>query len=166
MTERRYGKHEGKVEENIDPLNLGRLLVSCPKVFGRGRNNWAKPCLPYAGPGVGFLVLPPKGARVWIEFEEGNTQEPIWTGCFWGPGEAAGLALLPSNVTFKTPSFEITSLAPPGLPAAAVVTIKHVSGASVTLDATSVAVTNGSGKAEIKLIGPAVKVNRDGLEVT
>jgi len=82
-----FGKYRGKVEVNEDPNKMGRLQVSVPAVLGEGTKSWAMPCLPYAGPKVGFFALPPKGANVWVEFEGGDPDAPIWTGCFWGKGE-------------------------------------------------------------------------------
>lgn len=163
MTQPRYGKHRGRVVENIDPMARGRLLVSVPSVFGTGTTNWAEPCVPYAGPGVGWMFLPPKDAHVWVEFVEGNTQEPIWTGCYWAPGEAESLLPLPSNFTLRTPSFAITSVAAPGMEGKALVTIEHAGGHKITMDPVGITVSNG--KAEIKLTGPSVTINRDGLEV-
>jgi uncharacterized protein involved in type VI secretion and phage assembly len=77
-----YGKYRGVVKDNQDRSKLGRLEVQVPSVLG-DRTAWAMPCVPYAGDKVGFFALPPKGASVWIEFEAGNTDYPIWSGCFW-----------------------------------------------------------------------------------
>jgi Type VI secretion system/phage-baseplate injector OB domain len=82
-----FGKYRGKVENNVDPLQLGRVQVSVPAVLGSGTLNWALPCVPYAGPQVGFFAIPPKGANIWVEFEGGDPDYPIWSGCFWGSGE-------------------------------------------------------------------------------
>lgn len=81
-----YGKYRGKVVSNIDPLFLGRLMVSVPAIEAVA-NTWAMPCVPYAGSGVGFYVMPPIGADVWIEFEGGDPSYPIWAGCFWGTAQ-------------------------------------------------------------------------------
>lgn len=81
-----YGKYRGEVAGNIDPLRRARLSVRVPGVLG-DVPGWALPCVPFAGPGVGFLALPPVGARVWVEFEAGDPDQPIWSGCFWGPDE-------------------------------------------------------------------------------
>jgi cytoskeletal protein CcmA (bactofilin family) len=70
------------VLDNVDPLALGRVLAEVPAVPGM-RLNWANPCVPYAGPAVGFFAIPPIGANVWIEFEAGDPSYPIWSGCFW-----------------------------------------------------------------------------------
>jgi uncharacterized protein involved in type VI secretion and phage assembly len=77
-----HGKYRGRVEDNNDPLKLGRILAMVPAVAG-ARTNWALPCAPYAAPQVGSLLVPPVGALVWIEFEAGDPNTPIWSGCFW-----------------------------------------------------------------------------------
>lgn len=82
--QRFFGKYRGKVLDNIDPLVQGRILAEVPSIFG-SRLNWALPCTPYAGDGVGFYAIPPLDANVWIEFEAGDPGYPIWSGCFWGP---------------------------------------------------------------------------------
>ncbi|MBV9097472.1 MAG: hypothetical protein JO079_05390 [Frankiaceae bacterium] len=81
-----WGKYRGTVLLNIDPQALGRLLCEVPSLPGM-LLGWAWPCVPYAGPGVGFFALPPIGANVWVEFENGNPSYPIWTGCFWEAAE-------------------------------------------------------------------------------
>ena len=84
--QRVYGKHAGRVEDVSDPLNLGRIKVSVPEVL-LTEKKWAMPCVPYAGPQVGFYFIPPVGAGVWVEFEGGDVSRPIWVGCYWGSGE-------------------------------------------------------------------------------
>jgi type VI secretion system (T6SS) baseplate-like injector VgrG len=82
-----WGKYRGTVIENDDPLAMGRLLVEAPQVPAVAEN-WAMPCVPYAGFQVGFFAMPEIGANVWVEFEGGNPSFPIWTGCFWAEGHA------------------------------------------------------------------------------
>lgn len=77
-----YGKYRGTVLDNFDPLGLGRLLVEVPAVPA-SLLNWANPCVPYAGPEVGQYTMPPIAANVWVEFEAGDPNYPIWSGCFW-----------------------------------------------------------------------------------
>lgn len=87
-TSRFYGKYRGKVTGTKDPKNLGRIQVEVPAVFGKGKNSWAMPCVPYAGKDIGLFTVPPKGSNVWVEFEQGDPEkEVIWSGCFWGEGE-------------------------------------------------------------------------------
>ncbi len=79
---RHFGKYRGTVIDNIDPMMQARLLCLVPAFTGMTLN-WAMPCVPYAGLEVGFFSLPPIGANVWIEFEGGRLDFPIWSGCFW-----------------------------------------------------------------------------------
>ena len=84
-----YGKYRGLVIDNADPENLGRLKVKVPSVLGADVvTGWALPCVPYGGDAdQGFLFIPEVNAGVWVEFEEGDLEFPIWTGAFWSkPG--------------------------------------------------------------------------------
>ncbi len=107
MAKKYYGKHRGTVLNNVDPMLKARLLVQVPEVLGLRTSNWAMPCVPVAGPQMGVYVIPSIGAEVWVEFEGGNTDYPIWTGGFWGsaaevpPLALAGLPVSPSMV-FQT----------------------------------------------------------------
>jgi hypothetical protein len=98
---RYYGKYRGKVENNLDPLELGRLQVSVPAVEGLSLG-WALPCTPYAGAGVGFYTMPPISANVWVEFEGGDPNYPIWAGCFWEEGEVPSLPAIPEKKVWQT----------------------------------------------------------------
>ena len=98
-----YGKYRGKVADNIDPLFLGRILPIVPAVSELPLT-WATPCVPYAGPEVGFCAIPPIDANVWIEFEGGDPDYPIWTGCFWEEGQTPLGQLDPETFIFKTTS--------------------------------------------------------------
>lgn len=82
-----FGKYRGRVEDNDDPTGRGRLLVKVNAVMG-DEPVWAMPCVPYAGSNMGFYAIPEKGTGVWVEFEAGDTNYPIWVGCFWGDGQA------------------------------------------------------------------------------
>lgn len=84
--ERRYfGKYRGFVVDDADPLGLARLRLRVPSVLGPDVvTGWASPCVPYGGAAdQGLLFLPDRGAGVWVEFEEGDLEFPIWTGTFW-----------------------------------------------------------------------------------
>src|SRR5207302_7126285 len=82
-----YGKYRGTVINNVDPKFQGRLLVEVPDVLGPSPTTWAVPCVPLAGPTgppMGVHLVPPIGAGVWVEFEQGDHESPIWVGCRWG----------------------------------------------------------------------------------
>ncbi len=82
---RYYGKYRAIVVDNDDPLQLGRLRVSAPALLGPEVTlDWALPCAPYGGAdNHGWLFAPEKGSGVWIEFEDGLLDWPIWVGCYW-----------------------------------------------------------------------------------
>ncbi len=84
-----YGKYRGFVVDNADPENLGRLKLRVPSVLGdEVVTGWAMPCVPYGGDAnQGMLFIPEVHAGVWVEFEEGYLEFPIWVGTFWSkPG--------------------------------------------------------------------------------
>ena len=107
-----FGKYRGKVKFNLDPLMMGRVQVLVPAVLGTGRLSWAMPSVPYAGNGVGFFAVPPVGANIWVEFEGGDPDYPIWSGCFWAEGEVPAKPALPEVKVFKTEALtlELTDL--------------------------------------------------------
>ena len=99
-TERKYyGKYRGLVINNVDPLQKARLLVQVPDVLGLAISSWAMPCMPIAGPQMGVYVVPIIGAGVWVEFEGGDPDYPIWTGGFWGSAAEVPALLVPSALS-------------------------------------------------------------------
>ena len=96
------GKYRGKVINNVDPKMLGRLIVLVPSVSELPLLSWAIPCVPYAGTDVGFFAIPQIGANVWVEFENGDANFPIWVGCFWGDGQVPAKPAVPTTKVFKT----------------------------------------------------------------
>jgi uncharacterized protein involved in type VI secretion and phage assembly len=85
LAERRaYGKYRGFVTANEDPQQLGRVKLRVPALLGEAETDWALPCLPCGGlANQGLFCVPAVGAQVWVEFEGGNPDFPIWTGTFW-----------------------------------------------------------------------------------
>ena len=79
-----YGKYRGTVINNLDPMQMGRIQAMVPDVAGLLPSSWAMPCVPVAGINMGVFTVPPIGAGVWIEFEKGDPDYPIWVGGFWG----------------------------------------------------------------------------------
>ncbi len=90
------GKYRGIISDVNDPLRLGRVRARVPDVLGGRESGWALPCLPFAGQGMGFVATPKVGANVWIEFEHGDPEYPIWSGCFYtAQTEVPANALVP-----------------------------------------------------------------------
>ena len=160
-----YGKYRGQVENNVDPQQMGRIQVSVPAVLGQGSLSWAMPCTPYAGSGVGFFAIPPVGANVWVEFEGGDPDYPIWSGCFWGLGEVPVQPALAFTKAWVTDAITLKLDDTPGVggftlevnPPAVAVPVKLVCNVS------GVELTHGA--ASIKLTPASVSINNGALEV-
>jgi Type VI secretion system/phage-baseplate injector OB domain len=146
-------------------MQQGRVQVKVPAVLGDGSLSWAMPCSPYAGPSVGFFAIPPTGANVWVEFENGDPDYPIYTGCFWGPGEVPALPAIEAMKVLKT---DAVTLKISDLPGAGGLTIEVNPPAVATplklaFTAAGIELTNGA--ASVKLTPASVSVNNGALEV-
>jgi uncharacterized protein involved in type VI secretion and phage assembly len=84
---RYYGKYRGTVKEVNDPDNLGRIKAEVLNLCDTVELDWAFPVVPFAGPNHGLVLLPEVGDGVWIEFEAGDLNCPLWTGCWWSRGD-------------------------------------------------------------------------------
>ncbi len=78
-----YGKYRGQVVQNVDPQRMGRIQAIVPDVSQVIPTGWAMPCVPAAFVQSGLFAIPAVGSQVWIEFERGDPDFPIWTGAFW-----------------------------------------------------------------------------------
>jgi uncharacterized protein involved in type VI secretion and phage assembly len=165
-----YGKYRGTVVNNVDPLQRGRLLVSVPDVLGPAPSSWAEPCVPLAGSGVsmGVYLVPPTGAGVWVEFEQGDAEFPIWVGCRWGttadlPSPAlAGTPASPSIVLQSQGQHAIVISDQPG--AAGGITLKSAAGVTLIVNDTGIFLQNSNGT--ILITGQTVNVNNGALTVS
>lgn len=157
-----YGKFRGVVADNRDPLMLGRVKARVPDVYGEEDSGWAMPSLPYAGNGVGLFLIPPADASVWIEFEHGDPDYPIWSGCFWAEGEVPATPAVAEKKVLKTDVGTITLDDTPG---AGGITIETTAGMKIVMNTTGIEINDGQGGA-IKLSGPQVSINNGALEVT
>jgi hypothetical protein len=84
MSTKFFGKYRGVVTNNVDPAQIGRIRAQIPDLFGNNTIGWAMPCAPLNVSKKVASSLPKVGAAVWIEFEQGDPDRPIWTGCFYG----------------------------------------------------------------------------------
>jgi uncharacterized protein involved in type VI secretion and phage assembly len=169
MAEKYYGKYKGMVMNNIDPQQMGRLLVQVPGVSGLGPGSWAMPCVPLAGKQMGVFVLPVIGSGVWVEFEAGDIDSPIWSGCYWAsvaevPALAlAGLPVSPSIVLQTQAQNTIMISDVPG-PTGGFL-IRTTTGASISINDTGIIIQNGKG-AIISMTGPVTDINMGALTIT
>ena len=163
-----YGKYRGMVLNNLDPMQMGRIQVQVPDVLGIGLSSWAMPCVPLAGKQSGVFVVPQIGAGVWVEFEQGDQDYPIWVGGFWGSAAEvpvlalAGLPVSPSIVlqTGNQNGLMISDL--PG-PTGGIL-LKTALGAMISINEIGITISNGQG-ATIMLTGPTVNINQGALTV-
>lgn len=160
-----FGKYRGKVEGNVDPQQQGRVQVSCPAVLGDGRNSWAMPSVPYAGPGVGLFAVPPVGANVWVEFEGGDPDYPIWSGCFWGLGEVPVSPAVAETKMWKTDGVTLTLSDVPGGGGLKLEVGPPAVSTPLSLVMNAAGIELVHGGAKIKLTPASVSINDGALEV-
>jgi uncharacterized protein involved in type VI secretion and phage assembly len=168
-TNRYYGIYRGTVVNNIDPMQMARILVTVPDVGGITPSTWAMPCVPISGKQMGTFMMPQIGAGVWVQFEGGDPDYPVWTGGWWGnaaevPALAlAGLPASPSIVMQTTAQNAVVISDLPG-PTGGIM-LKSTTGATLIVNDTGIYIQNGKG-ASIVLVGPTVTVNTGALVVT
>jgi hypothetical protein len=144
------GRYRGQVVSNFDPDNTGRLLVSVPDVMGSEPCFWAAPATPFAGTQQGFYALPPIGGGVWIEFEQGDPDYPIWTGSFRGSAAetpAIALAAPPAAPPVVMQSMAQNRLIISSVPADGVVleTSRGVGGPRIQITTAGIIISDGAG---------------------
>jgi len=157
-----YGKFRGTVINNIDPLQIGRILASVPDVLGPVPTSWAMPCVPIAGKQMGTYMVPQIGAGVWIEFEQGDPDYPIWVGGYWGiAAEVPALALAgnPASPSIVLQTALQNTLVISDLPGpTGGIMLKSTTGATLIVNDTGIYIQNGKG-ASIVMVGPSVTIN-------
>lgn len=178
-----WGKYRATVLNNVDLEKRGRLMLSIPDVLGLIPSTWAEPCVPLAGPTgppMGVYIVPPIGAGVWVEFEQGDPNYPIWVGCRWGTQSDIPLAALSGNPA--DPSIVIQSLLqqaiiisdmpsatpPPVMPPTPTtggIILRSTTGAAIVVNDAGIFINNGKG-ASIEMLGPSVMINKLALVVT
>jgi uncharacterized protein involved in type VI secretion and phage assembly len=163
-----YGKYRGTVLNNVDPMQMGRILAMVPDVSALLPTSWAMPCVPIAGKQMGTYFVPQIGAGVWIEFEQGDPDYPIWVGGFWGTvAEVPALALAGNPVS---PSIVLqtglqNSLVISDLPGpTGGIMLKSTTGATLIVNDTGIYIQNGKG-ASIVMVGPSVTINQGAMTI-
>ena len=167
-----YGKYRGTVINNIDPEQRGRIQAIVPAVSNVVPTSYAMPCVPIAGKQQGIFAIPQIGAGVWIEFEGGDPDKPIWVGGFWGVvAEVPALALAPppippgQNIVVQTTgqnTLLLSDSAP--TPATGGIILKSTTGAMIVVNDTGIYISNGKG-AMITMVGPTVTINNGAMVI-
>lgn len=158
-----FGKYRGVVLDNNDPQKRGRIKALVPDVLGEVESGWAMPCAPFGGEKVGFFAIPAVNAGVWIEFECGDPDFPVWSGCWWGSDKE-----IPPQQE-KEPHKKVMIRTPGGQSiilddTEESITLETVGGQKIVLRDNGIEIDNGKG-ATIKLSDKKVSVNGDALEV-
>lgn len=156
----------------IDPEQRGRIQAMVPAVSNVMLTNWAMPCVPMAGKEQGVFMVPQIGAGVWVEFEGGDPDKPIWVGGFWGSiAEVPKFALAPppippgQNIVIQSTlqnMVMISDSAP--TPATGGIVLRSTTGAMIVVNDTGIYISNGKG-AMITMVGPTVTINNGALVV-
>ena len=169
QAKRFFGKFRGTVINNIDPMQIARIQVMVPDVSNIMLSSWAMPCVPLAGIQNGFFTVPIIGSGVWVEFEQGDPDFPIWVGCFWGT--AAEVPAMARLIPPVVPGIAIQTPLQNGLMVSDVpgptggIMLKSTTGAAIIVNDTGIYIQNGKG-ASIIMVGPTVTVNAGALVVT
>lgn len=162
-----YGKYRGVVANNLDPLMIGRVQATVPDVLGEQVSGWAMPCAPFGGSAVGFFAVPAVGAGVWIEFEHGDPDYPIWSGCWWG----SAAEMPPKLLAPPPPSKKVMIITEGGhsllfddTPGLGGITLETSDGAKIVMNALGIEINDGKG-GSIKFTGPKVSINDGAIDV-
>ena len=150
-----YGKYRGTVTNVDDPDNRGRIRATVPAVLGIHECGWAMPASPFAGDGHGFLMLPNVGSAVWIEFEAGQLDDPIWSGGWWAQGQAPNPGGRNIRVIVSDQGHKIVLD-----DSAGEVTVTHGKGPEIKLKSNEMTLTVGA--CSIKITDTAISMN-DGV---
>ena len=86
------GIYRARVENNIDPLGIGRIQIRVPLLHGlAGKNGlssanlpWATMCSVSAGFNYGTYIVPEIGEYVFVLFEDGDPYKPVYIGSVFG----------------------------------------------------------------------------------
>lgn len=163
-----YGLYRGTVVINVDPLQMGRIQAIVPDVSNLIPTSWAMPCVPIAGKQMGTFVVPQVGAGVWMQFEQGDPDFPVWTGGFWGSAAevpALALAGVPGDPNIVIQSTLQNAIVVSDLPGpTGGIMLKSTTGATIIVNDTGIYIQNGKG-ASLTMVGPTVTINNGALVV-
>lgn len=153
-----YGKYRGTVTNVNDPDDRGRIRATVPGVLGEHECGWAMPASPFTGDGHGFLMLPNVGSAVWIEFEAGQLDNPIWSGGWWGQGQLPSPHNPAVRVIVSDQGHKIVLD-----DSAGEVTVTHGKGPEIKLKSNEITLTVGA--CEISITDTAISLNKGVVKV-
>ncbi len=167
------GLYRGTVQPIPDPEFRGRLLLTVPDVLAFVPSTWAEPCAPLAGPPgpMGVYMVPPPGAGVWVMFEHGNVNKPVWIGCRFDTTADPPIDVKLSNPldpsivmqTLLKNTLVISDLPP--TPITGGIVLRSTTGAMIVVNDSGIYLSNGKG-ATMTMIGPAINFNLGAMIIT
>ena len=168
-----WGKYRGTVVVNVDPELRGRIMCTVPDVLGPSPSTWCEVCTPLAGPPgppMGVYMVPPIGAGVWVEFEHGDPDFPIWTGGRFNIGDPPTLALggnpADPNICIQSLLQHMVMISDmPPTPLTGGIILKSTTGAMIVVNDSGIYISNGKG-ATMTMVGPTVNFNLGALTIT
>lgn len=153
-----FGKYRGIVTDVDDPANQCCIRAKVPAVLGDQPCGWALPVAAFAGDGHGVVLLPEVGAGVWIEFEAGQLDRPLWSGAWWaegqrpdpqGPGKRVFVSKNGHKLVMDDDSDELL--------------LTHGSGPEIKMTGTEVTITCGA--CEVKITSKEISLNNGLIKV-
>jgi hypothetical protein len=179
---RYYGIYRATVINNIDPMLQGRIMVIVPDVGSVTPSTFVNPCVPMAGKQQGTFMVPQIGASVWVQFEAGDPDRPVWMGGSWpDPALVPTAALMPveppgQTIVFQTSMQQLfmisdapplPMLAPipaPAPPGTGGIVLRSPTGAMIVVNDVGIFINNGKG-ATVELVANTVMINKVALVV-
>jgi phage baseplate assembly protein gpV len=153
-----FGKYRGIVTDVGDPENMCRIRARVDSLLDGQQTGWAMPAAPFAGDGHGMVILPQVGSGVWIEFEAGNLDHPIWSGGWWASGQRPDPQGDQVRVVVSESGHQVVLD-----DAAGEVKIVHSGGPEIKMTATEVVITVGS--CELKISATDISLNNGLVKV-
>lgn len=164
MSEKFYGKYRGLVVSVADPEKLGRIQAKVPDLLDEEPCGWAMPALPFSGKAAGLFALPSIGSGVWIEFEQGDMDYPVWSGCYWTASSEVPESVAQAQgkkLVLQTAGGLQLLLDDSG---SGSITLQTAGGQKIVISSDGIEIDNGQG-AKLSLSGATTSVNGGALEV-
>ena len=169
-----FGIWRGVVTNVNDPEGLGRIKAKVHELFGNDdETDWASYCTPFGGHGCGWFSLPSPvtpgadkpqaGDGVWIMFEAGDINRPVWLGFWYSKVDKPPVGADKDTVVLQTRAGHRIELS--DKPGSEHVKVTDKAGNSILLDSTSGAVTVHAAKVVVNA-GQVELAGADGGVVT
>ena len=163
------GIYRGLCVNNQDPAGMSRITAVVPQIFGNTSTvtDWALPCLP-----TGVTSIPSPGQGVWIMFEGGDLNYPVYmgqwqtTGSGWPENNGTG----PGNLVAETPDTDTVGYNMTDNGTGGINLTENGTGNGITLttnlgNSGGINATDGSG-AGINLVEANSGANNGGINIT